>query len=172
MGIGNSLIAPLGVIRRSCCRAFSVNQRLPSRARRDPVRALSAVGIGNSLIAAARCDPPDLAGAILGEPEVAVGARSDPVWAAACRGDRELADPAARGDATDLVGGNSVNHRLPSGPVVIPYGKLFAVGIWNRLNALDRAPAAPCAHARLTADTQTANTPSTDAPLDVRRHEP
>ena len=78
----------------------------------------------NSVTTPARGDPPDPVAASFGEPQVAVGAGRDPEGSApAVMPARELGDDPGRGDPPDLVAVGSVNHRLPSGPAVMPIGR-------------------------------------------------
>ena len=71
---------------------------------------------------AGRGDPPDPVAATFREPQVAVGAGGDAAGPRRRDAGAELGDDAVRGDPPDPVAVDSVNHRLPSGPAVMPIG--------------------------------------------------
>jgi hypothetical protein len=99
-GTGNSVIAPVVVIRPTSWFAVFVNQRLPSGPGGDP-GDVGVGGDGELGDGPGRRDPADRVG--LGEPDVAVGPCGDPSRGVVALGERELADRARRGHVPDLA---------------------------------------------------------------------
>ena len=74
-------------------------------------------------------DPPDRARGLFGEPQRAVRTRRDAIGAAVGRGGgNSVTTPAV---VIRPIWAISVNHNAPSGPLVIPKGWVFGVGIGN-----------------------------------------
>src|SRR5262249_28727478 len=109
VGIGNWVMAPLGVIRPTLFPSHSVNQTLPSWPVVIPNGSMPTKGPCG--LPKASVTPPPAVGA-------GGGIGNSVTW--------------PRGVMRPILSG-SVNHRLPSGPAVIPLGLLSGVGMAKRL---------------------------------------